>query len=67
MQWEKIPLPDAKLDETGEFWIAEVGVKEIMDGSSPGTNIPVKPNDVITVPKGEIVYVLGAVKKVAAL
>src|ERR1700730_8834714 len=45
-QWGKIPLPDAKLDETGEFWIAQVGVKEIINGSSPGTNIPVKPNDV---------------------
>jgi polysaccharide biosynthesis/export protein len=62
-QWGTIPLPDAKLDETGEFWVAEAGVKEIMDGSSPRTNISVKPNDVITVPKGEIVYVLGAVKK----
>jgi len=62
-QWGKIPLPDAKLDETGEFWIAQVGVKEIINGSSPETNIPVKPNDVITVPKGEIVYVLGAVKR----
>jgi polysaccharide export outer membrane protein len=62
-QWGRIPLPDAKPDETGEFWIAEVGVKEILDGSSPGTNIQVKPNDVITIPKGEIVYVLGAVKK----
>jgi polysaccharide export outer membrane protein len=63
MQWGKIPLPDAQLDETGEFWIAEVSVKEIINGSSPKKNIPVKPNDVITVPKGEIVYVLGAVKK----
>ena len=62
-QWGTIPLPGAKLDETGDFWIAEVGVKEVINGSSPATNIPVKPNDVITVPKGEIVYVLGAVKK----
>ena len=62
-QWGKIPLPGAKLDETGEFWIAQVGVKAIIDGSSPETNIPLKPNDVITVPKGEIVYVLGAVKR----
>jgi polysaccharide export outer membrane protein len=62
-QWGKIPLPDAILDDTGDFWIAEVSVKEIMNSSSPAKNIPVKPNDVIAVPKGEIVYVLGAVKK----
>jgi polysaccharide export outer membrane protein len=62
-QWGKIPLPNAKLDETGGFWIAEASVKEMMDGTSPGENIQVKPDDVITVPKGEIVYVMGAVKK----
>jgi polysaccharide biosynthesis/export protein len=62
-QWGRIPLPDAKLDETGEYWTAEVSVKDVINGTSPGKNIPVKPNDVITVPKGEIVYVLGAVKK----
>lgn len=62
-QWGTIPLADARLDGTGEFWIAEINVKEIMDGSSPAKNIAVKPNDVIAVPKGEIVYVLGAVKK----
>jgi polysaccharide export outer membrane protein len=62
-EWGEIPLPSAKPDETGEFWIAEVGVKEVIDGTSPGKNIQVKPNDVITVPKGEIVYVMGAVKK----
>jgi polysaccharide biosynthesis/export protein len=62
-QWGAIPLADAKADETGDFWVAEIGVKEILEGSSPEKNIAVKPNDVITVPKGEIVYVLGAVKK----
>lgn len=62
-QWGKIPLAEAQLDDTSNFWMAEIDVKEILDGSSPAKNIAVKPNDVITVPKGEIVYVLGAVKK----
>ncbi len=62
-QWGEIPLPGAKLDEKGEFWIAEVNVKDIMNGTSPEKNIPIKPRDVITVPKGVMVYVLGAVKK----
>ena len=59
----KIPLPDSKLDATGDFWSAEISVKDVLNGNAPEVNIPVKPNDVITVPKGEIVYVLGAVKK----
>lgn len=61
--WGQLPLPGAALDDTGQFWVAEVGVKEIMEAISPEKNIPVKPNDVITVPRGQMVYVMGAVKK----
>lgn len=62
-EWGEIPVPGAKLDETGQYWIAEVGVKEIMEARSPEKNIAIKPHDVITVPKGQVVYVMGAVKK----
>ena len=61
--WGRIPLEGVKADESGQFWLAEVGVKDIMEGNSPAKNIQVKPNDVITVPKGQMVYVMGAVKK----
>ncbi len=61
--WGPIPLAGAKLDETGQYWIAEVGVKEIMEARAPEKNIAVKPHDVVTVPKGQMVYVMGAVKK----
>lgn len=62
-EWGRIPLPGAKEDETGQYWVASVPVKEILEGRSPQNNIPVKPNDVISVPKGVLVYVMGAVKK----
>jgi polysaccharide export outer membrane protein len=62
-EWGPIPLSGAHEDETGQYYVAEVGVKEIMEARAPEKNILVKPNDVITVPKGELVYVLGAVKK----
>ncbi|MBN9660787.1 MAG: polysaccharide biosynthesis/export family protein [Acidobacteria bacterium] len=62
-EWGPIPLPGARLDDTGQYWVAEVGVKEIMEARSPEKNIPVKPQDVVTVPKGQMVYVMGAVKK----
>jgi polysaccharide export outer membrane protein len=61
--WGALPLEGVKEDETGAFWVAEVGVSEIMAGGAPHKNIPVRPNDVITVPKGRLVYVMGAVKK----
>jgi polysaccharide export outer membrane protein len=62
-EWGKLPLEGAKEDETGAYWVAEVGVREVMDGDAPSKNILVKPNDVITVPKGKLVYVMGAVRK----
>jgi polysaccharide export outer membrane protein len=62
-EWGKIPLPGAHADESGQYYVAEVGVKDLMEARSPEKNILVKPNDVVTVPKGELVYVLGAVKK----
>ena len=62
-EWGQIPLPGSHADESGQYYVAEVGVKDLMEARSPEKNILVKPNDVVTVPKGELVYVLGAVKK----
>ncbi|QOY86261.1 polysaccharide biosynthesis/export family protein [Paludibaculum fermentans] len=61
--WGEIPVEGARFDESGQFYVAEVGVRDIMEARSPAQNIQVKPNDVITVPKGQVVYVMGAVKK----
>ena len=62
-EWGPLPLEGAKDDESGQFLVAEVGVSEVLEGTSPAKNILVKPNDLITVPKGKLVYVMGAVKK----
>jgi polysaccharide biosynthesis/export protein len=62
-EWGAIPLEGAREDETGRYYVAEVGISEILEGDAPAKNIPVKPHDVITVPKGQMVYVMGAVKK----
>jgi len=58
-----IPLPGAKTDPTGQFSVAEVSIRSVMEAQNPQENIPVKPNDVITVPKADLVYVIGAVKR----
>ena len=34
-----------------------------MDAKNPRENIPILPNDVISVPKADLVYVIGAVRK----
>jgi polysaccharide export outer membrane protein len=62
-KWGMIPLPGATWDPTGEFSTAEVNTKRLTDDKTPVDNILIKPNDVITVPRAEVVYVIGEVKK----
>jgi polysaccharide export outer membrane protein len=63
LKWGAIPLANAKNDSTGQFSIADVEVKDLLAAKSPALNIPIQPNDVITVPQAEMVYVIGEVKK----
>jgi polysaccharide export outer membrane protein len=55
-----IPLPDATTDATGQFSVASVRVKAIMSASDPAQNIIIMPEDIITVPRAEVVYAVGA-------
>ena len=59
----KLPLPDAAVDPNGEFYIGELNVRDVMEAKNPEENIDAHQNDVITVPKAELVYVVGAVKR----
>lgn len=63
MKWGAIPLTQARVDASGEFSIVSLPVKDILQANTPAANIPVKPEDVISVPKAELVYVVGAVHK----
>ena len=63
MEWGPIPLPNATPDSTGGYSVAEVSIRSLMNAKNPQENIEVKPYDVITVPKADLVYVIGAVKK----
>jgi polysaccharide biosynthesis/export protein len=65
-EWGKIPLAGATADSTGGFTVADIRVKELMDAKNPSDNILMKPRDVITVPRAEMVYVMGEVKKPGA-
>jgi polysaccharide export outer membrane protein len=58
-----LPLPNAVTDPSGRYSIAELNIRSVMSAKSPQDNIPVKPYDVITVPKADLVYVIGAVKR----
>jgi len=58
-----LPLKGNTLDPSGNFYAAQVDIHAVMDAHSPEDNIAIKANDVISVPKAEMVYVLGSVKK----
>jgi len=63
MAWGRIPLASAHDDETGRFSVAEVKLKSILEARNPQENIQIRPNDVISVPRAEMVYVIGEVNK----
>jgi len=63
LEWGCIPLPAAQLDASGKFSVAEVNLRKIMDAKSPEENIQIFPHDVISVPKAEMVYVIGEVHR----
>jgi polysaccharide export outer membrane protein len=50
-------------DSAGVAEVASISLKKLMDGSNPASNILIRPNDVISVPRSELVYVVGNVRK----
>ena len=62
-EWGPLPLPNAKLDPSGQFITGEIKLKDVLGAGSPEQNILIRPNDVISVARSEVVYVLGAVKR----
>ncbi len=63
LEWGRIPLPSAADDPTGRYSVAEVGIPDILAAKDPSLNILICPQDVISVPRAELVYVLGQVPR----
>ncbi|MEO7649237.1 MAG: SLBB domain-containing protein, partial [Bryobacteraceae bacterium] len=63
MEWGRIPLSKATDDPSGGFSVAEVTLRSIMGALNPEENIAVMPHDVISVPRADLVYVVGEVPK----
>jgi polysaccharide export outer membrane protein len=62
-EWGVIPLPSAAKDPSGQFSVAQVSLKSIMQGTNPEENILIRPHDVISVPRADLIYVVGEVRK----
>jgi polysaccharide biosynthesis/export protein len=57
------PLTNCVWDPTRQYYTAQVNVKSIIKGLNPENNILIQPNGIVSVPKADIVYVIGEVKK----
>jgi polysaccharide biosynthesis/export protein len=60
----KLPLPGATVDAQNEYSMARLNLSALLKGSSnPAENIVIFPQDIISVPKADTVYITGDVKK----
>jgi polysaccharide biosynthesis/export protein len=55
--------PEVRPTLSGDSVTAEIPVTTLFEGKNPALNINILPGDVITVPKGKLVYVVGNVVK----
>lgn len=62
-EWGEIPLPTARKDLSEKFSVADLDLDSLVRGNAPGQNILILPQDVISVSKADVVFVLGEVKK----
>lgn len=66
LEWGRIPLRNSWDDPSGQFSVAQVTMKQILEARSPEENILIRPHDVISVPRAEMVYVAGQVMRAGA-
>ena len=62
-QWGKISVPGVKTDVTDGFSTVKISLDSLLAARHPAENIMVEPNDLISIPKAEVIYVVGNVKK----
>ena len=62
-KWGQIPVQNAALEDGGAFSVATFSLDELLSGKNPGQNIMIEPGDVITIPRADLVYVVGDVRK----
>jgi polysaccharide biosynthesis/export protein len=63
LEWGTIPHGSAATDAGGKFSVAEVNLTDIIQAKKPEDNIFILPHDVISVPRANLVYVIGEVKR----
>jgi polysaccharide export outer membrane protein len=59
----KPPLPNSTPDPTGRFSVAQINLRDVMDAKTPQNNVVIESGDVISVPRAQMVYVIGEVER----
>jgi polysaccharide biosynthesis/export protein len=62
-EYGPIPLKTSAPDSTGDYTVADIDLSSILEARNPQENIEVQPYDVITIPRGQLVYVMGQVRR----
>jgi len=57
-----LPAVGAAVDSSGKFNVAEISLVSILKGAQPRDNIDVEARDIVSVPRAEMVYVIGEVQ-----
>jgi polysaccharide biosynthesis/export protein len=59
----RVPVSNESVDPSGRFSTARIDAAGLVKGTNPGDNIVILPQDVISVPGSELIYVTGDVHK----
>jgi polysaccharide export outer membrane protein len=59
----RIPLEGAEDDEGGNFSVATLNLRPLLEAKRPQDNVEVKPNDIVSVPRASLIYVTGQVMR----
>jgi polysaccharide biosynthesis/export protein len=58
-----IPLPASQITASGDYNVANIDLADLIEGKHPEQNIVILPEDVITVPRARLIYVIGEVHR----
>jgi polysaccharide biosynthesis/export protein len=62
-EWGKVPSSKVLEDPSAQVSVADIELKGLVEGANPEYNLLIMPNDVISVSRAQVVYVIGEVRK----
>ena len=63
LRFGALSLPGARSDASQQFSMASINLDSLTHGTNPEANIAICPNDIISISRASVVYVVGEVRK----